>query len=203
MIQNPKLQLIMEIDTSEVGIRAVLSQRSPKDNCLHPCAFDVGNWELLAVKVALEEWRHWLEGTEQPFFVWTNHRNLEYLQTTKRLNVRQARWALFLNCFNFHLSFRPGTKNLKADALSRIHCVDSGPSEPEYVLPRTCILGAIRWEVEERVLQAQGPGPTPEGCAPHRSTGVMPLHCLIILESRGPSPVFVSENSHIFEPVQV
>ena len=26
------------------------------------CNYDVGNRELLAVKLALEDWRHWLEG---------------------------------------------------------------------------------------------------------------------------------------------
>jgi len=45
----------------------------------------VGNKELLAVKAALEEWRHWLEGAEQPFLVWTDHTNLEYIRKAKRL----------------------------------------------------------------------------------------------------------------------
>lgn len=62
---------------------------------LNPCAFfsrkltlveqnyDIGNRELLAIKLALEEWRHWLEGTHHPFQVLTDHRNLEYLQDAK------------------------------------------------------------------------------------------------------------------------
>lgn len=75
--------------------------------------YDVGDRELLAIKIALEEWIHWLEGTEQLFLMWTDHKNLEYLKTTKRLNARQARWALFFNRFNFSLSFRPGSKNVK------------------------------------------------------------------------------------------
>ncbi len=65
---------------------------------LHPCAFfshrlspaernyDIGNSELLAVKLALEEWLHWLEGSGVPFVVWTDHKNLEYIQSAKRLN---------------------------------------------------------------------------------------------------------------------
>ena len=47
----------------------------------------MGNRELLVVKLALEEWRHWLEGSVIPFIVWTDHKNLVYIQT--------ARWALF------------------------------------------------------------------------------------------------------------
>lgn len=58
---------------------------------MYPCAFfsrkltpaernyDVGNRELLAMKLALEEWRHWLEGANQPFIILTDHKNLEYL----------------------------------------------------------------------------------------------------------------------------
>lgn len=38
----------------------------------------------------------------------------------KQLNSRQAHWALFLICFNFHLSYRPSSTNKKLDALRRI-----------------------------------------------------------------------------------
>lgn len=66
------------------------------------------------MKLAMEERRHWLEGAEQPFLVLT-----EYLKMAKHLNSPQARWALFFNRFHFTLSYCPGTKNSKADALSR------------------------------------------------------------------------------------
>ena len=78
----------------------------------------MGNKKLLAVKLALEEWRYLLEGSEHPFQVWTDHKNLTYIQQAKRLNPRQAHWALFFNRSDFNLSYCPGSKNLKPDALS-------------------------------------------------------------------------------------
>jgi hypothetical protein len=80
--------------------------------------YDVVNRELLAVVKALKAWRYWLERAKHPFLVWTDHRNLEHIREARRLNPRQARWAMFFTCFVFTLSYRPGSQNAKADALS-------------------------------------------------------------------------------------
>lgn len=68
--------------------------------------YNVGDRELLAVKLALEEWRHWLEGAQEPFIVLTDHRKLEYIQRAKRLNPRQTRWAFFFYRFDSLISPR-------------------------------------------------------------------------------------------------
>ena len=51
--------------------------------------------------------------------VFTEHRNLEYFNTTKLLNRRQAHWAEILNQFKLKIVYHPGGKNVKAHAVSR------------------------------------------------------------------------------------
>ncbi|KAK3523069.1 hypothetical protein QTP86_012643 [Hemibagrus guttatus] len=156
---DPDLPFVVEVDASSSGLGAILSQRHGEPGKLHPCAFysrkltaaeanyDVGNRELLAIKAALEEWRHWLEGARHPFQVLTDHRNLEYLRGAKRLNPRQARWALFFTRFRFMVTYRPGSKNGKADALSRRFETASDPVLVEPILPATAILAPVRWNL--------------------------------------------------------
>lgn len=108
----------------------------------------MGNRELLALVLALQEWRHWLEGASQPFVVWTDHKNLAYLGSVKQLNSRQAHWALFLACFHFTLTYRPGSRNAKPDALSRQFSTDEPNPEPEPIISLPCVTDAATWQVE-------------------------------------------------------
>lgn len=73
--------------------------------------YDEGNRELLEVVVALQEWRHWLEGTQQPFMIWKDHKNILYLRSARCLNSRQACWFLYLSCFNYTLSYQFCSQN--------------------------------------------------------------------------------------------
>jgi len=50
--------------------------------------------------------------------IWTDHKNLEYFMTAKKLNRRQAHWSLYLACFDFRLVHCPGRCMGKLDALS-------------------------------------------------------------------------------------
>ena len=177
---DPSLQFIVEVDASDSGVGAILSQRSTVDCKQHPCAFfsrqlspaeknyDVGNRELLAVVLALQEWRHWLEGSTHPFIVWSDHKNLSYLRSARRLNSRQARWALFLGRFQFTLTFRPGSKNVKPDALSRQFATPGEESSGSTILPSACVVGAAGWEIEGVVQGALRDQPAPQGCPADR-----------------------------------
>ncbi|KAK3508639.1 hypothetical protein QTP70_001332 [Hemibagrus guttatus] len=171
---------VVEVVASSSGLRAVLSQRHGDPGKVHPCAFysrklttaevnyDVGNRELLAIKAALEEWRHWLEGARHPFQVLTDHRNLEYLCGAKRLNPRQARWALFFTHFQFTVSYRPGSKNGKADALSRQSEGAGVLGQPEPILPATALLAPVRWDLLGEIRRAHAEEPPPADCPPRR-----------------------------------
>ncbi len=126
--------------------------------------YDIGNRELLAVKLALEEWHHWLEGIEVPFIVWTDHKNLEYIRTAHRLNSRQARWALFFGRFRFTISYRPGSKNGKPKALSQIFEAEASPTLPVPILPHERAVVAVTWGVESKVRTALRDTTISAGC---------------------------------------
>lgn len=99
---DPNLPFIVEMDVSTTGVEVVLSEQQGTPPRLHPCAYfsckfnpaeknyDNGNRELLAIKLALEEWRHWLERARHQFIVLTNNKNLQYLRDAKRLNPCQV-----------------------------------------------------------------------------------------------------------------
>jgi hypothetical protein len=109
----------------------VLSQKI--DGFWHPIAFlsktmnpaernyDIHDKEMLAIVRDLQVWRAELQGLQQstPFLVLTDHRALEYFTTAKKLNARQARRQELLAGYDYLIKYRPGRKNLLADALTR------------------------------------------------------------------------------------
>jgi hypothetical protein len=121
----------IKADSSDFATGAVLSQLSSEDEKWHPVAYlskslseternyEIHDKEMLAIMRALEEWRHLLEGAADKFEIWTDHKNLEYFMSTKKLNRRQARWSLTLARFDFVMHHRPGKTMGKSDALSR------------------------------------------------------------------------------------
>ncbi|KAL0192333.1 hypothetical protein M9458_010629, partial [Cirrhinus mrigala] len=175
---DPERPFEVEVDASTIDVGAVLSQAAGDSSLLHPCAYfskklspaeqnyDVGNRELLSIKLALEEWRHWLEGAKHPFLIITDHKNLQYLREAKHLNPCQARWALFFTRFQFKITYRPGSKNIPADALSR-QFSENPVTESEPIIPHDLIVSPIQWDIDtwiqEATLQEPAPPECPEG----------------------------------------
>jgi len=95
-----------------------------------PCAFfskknnpaeynyEIHDKELLAIIRCLEEWDAELRGVNG-FEIHTDHKNLEYFMTVRKLTERQMRWSLILSRYKFMIIHVPGKDNERADALSR------------------------------------------------------------------------------------
>ena len=86
----------------------------------------------------------------------------------------------FFNRFNFSLSYRPGSKNVKPDALSCLFDPNSDPKSPSYILPPSCLVGAVTWGIEERVRQACANVQVLAGCPPNRLFVPSFLHSQVI-----------------------
>lgn len=152
---DPHIMFTVVLDASDSGVGDFLSQSSPKDNCFHPCAYfsyclspsevkyKAGNRELLAMKLALKEWRHWLEGADISLIIWTDHKNLACLQQAKILNARQAKWSLFFSRFSFSIIYRPGSKNVKPEALPQQFSSSDHSKHTKTILPPSCTTGSI------------------------------------------------------------
>ena len=85
--------------------------------------YTVTEMECLAVVRGVEHFEVYLLGKE--FVVQTDHRALQFLQTSCHLNGRLTRWALRLQEFSFSIKYRPGSKHQNADGFSRQAWPDS------------------------------------------------------------------------------
>ncbi|KAF8757571.1 hypothetical protein RHS01_03655 [Rhizoctonia solani] len=156
---NPGLPYYLETNASGVAMGAILSQRG-SDNQLHPIAYmsksfsgaeanyDTHDKELLAIIKALEERRIFLEATDKPIQVFTDHRNLEYWMQARTFNHRHAQWRIFLSDFNFEIHYCPGKQSGKPDALSRRSDYINAPQEPEIMLPSEVFANTSEAELE-------------------------------------------------------
>ena len=93
---------------------------------------------MLAIVVCLQEWHAYLEGSSQPFTVFTDHKNLEYFSTTKVLNRHQARWSELLSGYEFSIIYYPGISMGKPDAMLRYHDFSRG-SKASQSLPTSLL----------------------------------------------------------------
>ncbi|KAK3512929.1 hypothetical protein QTP70_029085 [Hemibagrus guttatus] len=75
-----------------------------------------------------------------------------------------ARWALFFTRFQFSVTYRPGSKNGKADMLSRQFETTGEPMQPDLILPATAILAPVRWSLMEEIHRSHADEPPPAGC---------------------------------------
>lgn len=125
-------QFVVTVDASMKGCGAILSQIhdgndvpvayaskafSPAESKKAPIEF-----ELIAVHWAIQHFRPYLYGTH--FLVRSDHKPLVHLYSLKDPSSRLTRLRLDLEEYNFTIEHIKGTKNVGADALSRIEFDD-------------------------------------------------------------------------------
>lgn len=129
-------------DASNYGVGAMLTQTIGGKE--HPIAYmskslsaaernySITERETLAVVIALEHWRCYLENGKQ-FTVFTDHSALKWFLSINNPTGRLARWGVRLSAFNFELKHRRGVDNVIPDALSRAVPVSSISTANSYV----------------------------------------------------------------------
>jgi len=163
----------VETDASDYPLGCIWSQFHGKR--LHPVAFhsrklspaernyDINDKQLLPILVAFMEWKHYLEGTEKPITVYTDHQNLQYFLTTKPWTHRPIRWAQKLFSFHFKIIYEPGAKVGKPDALSRPpeYSPEEGATHREQQILKPQHFGkfqiAVAWGTDSEQLQQELP----------------------------------------------
>ena len=127
----------LETDASGVGLGAVLSQiQKDRSNQLAfaSCTlqasevnYGITELEALAVVWAVRHFRQYLYGHRCNII--TDHEALKSLLNTPHPSGRLARWGLTLQELDLVITYRPGKKNPKADALSRYPVCQDQPDE--------------------------------------------------------------------------
>lgn len=99
--------------------------------------------------VALEEWPHWFEGTEQPVIIWTDHKNsLASSQLSVKTHIRQGGlYTLEVLTFTSQVPVISNLMSCHASTFWRT-LVQTG------LHPVFCI-AAVTWEMESLVKKGQ------------------------------------------------
>ncbi|XP_070301922.1 EGF domain-specific O-linked N-acetylglucosamine transferase-like [Salvelinus sp. IW2-2015] len=80
------------------------------------------------------------------------------------MNPRQAQVGLFFTRFDFTLSYKPGSQNVKADALSRLYDTEERSSDPTPIIPASRLVAPVVWEVDADIERASRSEPIPPDC---------------------------------------
>jgi transposase InsO family protein len=122
---------ILEIDASDQGLGAILSQeqngvrkvisyasRGLRGSERNPVGYSSKKLELLGLKWAVtQRYKDYL--TYAPCLVYTDNNPLTYLFTKSKLPAVEQKWASELANFDLRIVYKPGRNNISADALSR------------------------------------------------------------------------------------
>jgi RNase H-like domain found in reverse transcriptase len=166
MVPDHSKPFQIESDASKYASGAVLTQTDINGD-RHPVAFlsknftdmerryEIYDRELLGIVQALNEWRHYIQGSGHMTLIHMDHRNLTYFRKAQKLSDRQARWSLFLSEFDIKLQHLPGNKMILSDALSRRpdHCPEEDETKEEILLPDDLFLNLLDINLRDRITR--------------------------------------------------
>jgi hypothetical protein len=139
---DPERNIVLETDASDFALAGIISHPAGHGR-LQPIAFysrkfndaelnyEIYDKELLAIIACLKEWRAYCEGSRHKVTIYSDHKNLEYFNTSKVLTRRQARWMEFLSHIDFEIIYRKGSLMAKPDALTRRSELQGGSKASE------------------------------------------------------------------------
>ena len=143
--------------------------------------YDFDDQELLAVKLAL--------GGGRQGAIPYPHRQTEPGVPMNSQAAEHTWWAF--TRFHITLSYRPGYKNIKADALSHNHNLEEVPIQSAPIILPSDIFAPVLWDIDMDIHQALEREPAPATCPPeriyvpmelrHHWTPRYPLHYAITL----------------------
>ena len=81
--------------------------------------YDIHDWKMLAIIEVLEWWRAYLQKTKHQTIIKSDHKNLQYFMTMKKLNEWQAQWAETLTEYDFIIQHCKEKNNSWTDILNR------------------------------------------------------------------------------------
>jgi len=89
-----------------------------KKNASAEYNYEIYDKKMLIIIQCLKEWDAELRSVSS-FQIHTDHKNLKYFMTVKKLTEQQIRWFLILSQYNFFILYLLENQNERTDALSK------------------------------------------------------------------------------------
>jgi len=121
-----------------------------KKNASAECNYEIYDKKMLIIIQCLKEWDAELRSVSS-FQICTDHKNLKYFMTVKKLTEWQMRWSLILSQYNFFILYLLSKQNEKTDALLRQKQNVSMNLSDDRV--QHCMMQMIHFEIISKPIQ--------------------------------------------------